>query len=225
MRAYRIRISLAGTDPLIWREITVPEGIRFSQLHKIFQKAMGWEDRHDYFFSLNEGYTRITGIREEYEEYSLVKRLTENNELNRDNDPNAMQTALLQKEMKYAGTTRVGRYLEETGRFVYVYDLGDHWIHDIEIIDIIEDYKFGYPKLHRGSEHCPPENIGGAIKYGHLLKARESNDPECLNLAWDLLEDKGTPYDPKAVNKEFRENMRFSEKTRIRAKAQERIAV
>lgn len=225
MRAYRIRISLAGTNPLIWREITVPEGIRFSQLHKIFQKTMGWEDRHYYFFSFNEGKTRITGIREEYEEYSLVKRLTENNELNRKNDPNAMQMALLHKEIKSAGTTRIGRYLEEASRFVYVYDLGDHWIHDIEIIDIIEDYKFSYPKLHRGAEQCPPENIGGIIRYSHLLKARESRDPECLNLAWDLLEDKGTPYHPKDINKFFRENMRFSEKTRVRASAQERIAV
>lgn len=225
MKAYRIRISLHGTDPLIWREITVPEGIRFSQLHKIFQKAMGWEDRHYYFFSFNEGHTRITGIREEYEEYSLVKRLAENNELNRDNDPNAMQTALLHKEMKYAGTTRIGRYLEEASRFVYVYDLGDHWIHDIEIIDIIEDYKFGYPKLHRGAEQCPPEDIGGVLRYGHLLKARESRDPECLNLVWDLLEDKGTVYDPKEINREFRLNMRFSEKRKVQTRTQERIAV
>jgi hypothetical protein len=39
-------VVLAGTDPLVWRSIQVPETYSFWDLHVAIQDAMGWKDCH-----------------------------------------------------------------------------------------------------------------------------------------------------------------------------------
>ncbi len=43
---YQLRIALHGTEPVVWRQVVVPGRITFAKLHKVFQIAMGWSDRH-----------------------------------------------------------------------------------------------------------------------------------------------------------------------------------
>ena len=42
----------AGTDPLVWRRIQVPEKYSFWDLHVAIQDAMGWLDYHLHEFRL-----------------------------------------------------------------------------------------------------------------------------------------------------------------------------
>ncbi len=48
--------------------------------------------------------------------------------------------------------------------FVYLYDFGDSWEHDVEVLEPGEA-----PGLVEGSGACPPEDCGGAPGYEHLL--------------------------------------------------------
>lgn len=46
----RVRISLEGTDPEVWRQVDVPAFVTLKQLHAVIQAATGWEDDHLYRF-------------------------------------------------------------------------------------------------------------------------------------------------------------------------------
>lgn len=46
----QLRITLEGTDPPVWRRVLVEEDTKLDRLHRIIQRAMGWEDYHLYEF-------------------------------------------------------------------------------------------------------------------------------------------------------------------------------
>lgn len=50
--AYQLKIILADSTPEIWRRVLVPFRITLAQLHDVIQRAMGWENLHDYRFQL-----------------------------------------------------------------------------------------------------------------------------------------------------------------------------
>ena len=50
-------------------------------------------------------------------------------------------------------------------RFVYLYDFGDCWEHDVEVLG-----SGGVPGLVEGFGACPPEDCGGVPGYEELLK-------------------------------------------------------
>jgi hypothetical protein len=43
---FQLLVVLAGTDPLVWRRILVPETYSFWDLHVALQDAVGWKDCH-----------------------------------------------------------------------------------------------------------------------------------------------------------------------------------
>ena len=43
---YRLKITLAGAEPLIWRNIQVPSSIKLCCLHSALQVVMGSTDSH-----------------------------------------------------------------------------------------------------------------------------------------------------------------------------------
>ena len=53
--SYILVITLVDSEPEIWREIMVPTKVTLQDLHTIIQKAMGWEDQHDYKFTQGVG--------------------------------------------------------------------------------------------------------------------------------------------------------------------------
>jgi len=52
--ACQFLIVLAGTRPLVWRRILVPERYTFWDLHVAIQDAMGWKDCHLHEFEVVE---------------------------------------------------------------------------------------------------------------------------------------------------------------------------
>lgn len=61
--------------------------------------------------------------------------------------------------------------METFKQFVYRYDYGDDWKHQIQLEEVILDYAVGYPTLLEGAGACPPEDVGGARGYEEFLKA------------------------------------------------------
>ena len=41
-------VALREVEPLVWRRLLVPGGVRLDKLHRIFQTALGWHEDHDH---------------------------------------------------------------------------------------------------------------------------------------------------------------------------------
>ena len=87
--------------------------------------------------------------------------------------------------------TLVARGVE---RFVYVYDFGDDWRHDI-VIERVADGKpnIDYPAFVDGKRRCPPEDVGGIPGFMQFLEA--ARDPMHSEHR-DMIRWYGKPFDP-----------------------------
>lgn len=52
---HRVKITLRGAKPPIWRRLEVPSGTTLERLHHVIQEAFGWEDCHLWVFSTPRG--------------------------------------------------------------------------------------------------------------------------------------------------------------------------
>jgi pRiA4b ORF-3-like protein len=52
---YRIKITLRGSKPPIWRRLEVPSGTTLHRLHGLIQDAFGWQDYHMWVFETAQG--------------------------------------------------------------------------------------------------------------------------------------------------------------------------
>jgi len=154
---YQLKIALREVSPLIWRRLLVTSTTTIAHLHAIMQTAMGWEDLHLHQF-------RIHG--KAYGVYRAGGLLF-------DDDPSQVHLCDFR--------LRAGE------RFLYEYDLGDLWQHDIRLERVwpLAPCK-RYPICIDGAGDCPPEDCGGPAGYMTLLDER-SSWPELLHAHDDVL--------------------------------------
>jgi hypothetical protein len=81
---------------------------------------------------------------------------------------------------------------ERDARFTYVYDFGDEWTHTVTVDEIRGSDNNIFTVLDGGGA-CPPEDIGGAPRYQHLLAALA--DPASAGHAY-AVEMLGADFDP-----------------------------
>ncbi len=88
-------------------------------------------------------------------------------------------------------------------RFVYAYDLGDGWQHDVEVLGAGSDR----PGCAGGQGACPPEDCGGAGGYADLLDAlADPRHPEHESMqTW--VGDRLRPFDQEATNQRVRDTV------------------
>ncbi len=86
-------------------------------------------------------------------------------------------------------------------RFVYEYDMGDSWEHEVVVERIAEsDPRFkGFPVCLDGARACPPEDCGGIGGYEDLLAALRDPKHEEHN---DMVEWVGGNFDSEAFDLE-----------------------
>jgi len=89
--------------------------------------------------------------------------------------------------------------------FIYEYDFGDSWQHEIKVEKVIaaKETILKHPILLAGERACPPEDVGGIPGYEEFLAALKN--PEDEENA-EILEWYGEEYDPDlfamdAINK------------------------
>ena len=83
-------------------------------------------------------------------------------------------------------------------RFVYEYDFGDSWTHQIVVEKIVPREKGKrYPVCIAGAMACPPEDCGGIWGYENFLEAIK--DPKHEEHE-SMLEWIGGPFDAEAFN-------------------------
>lgn len=85
-------------------------------------------------------------------------------------------------------------------RFVYEYDFGDSWEHDIVVEKILpaEQGKH-YPLCVAGKRACPPEDCGGVLGYENLVEIMSNPDHEEYA---EMSEWLGGVFDPEAFHLE-----------------------
>ena len=163
-RVARIRIELRDLEPRVWRRLDVPVSATLATLHEIVQIAMGWRFSHAYEFAVGD---RSYGEPVGADDQGIYKAKS------------------LQLE------TLIGRGF---GRFLYVYDFGDDWRHDVIVEGIHDgDPVMEYPAFVDGARRCPPENVGGVSGFMEFLEA--VLDPFHKQHA-RMVEWYGGPFDP-----------------------------
>ena len=167
----RMRIELQDIEPKVWRRVDVPLSSTLAALHEIIQVTMGWHDAHLFEFRIGD---RIYGGPDSDEE-------------------------MYDRRVYQARSTRLQSLVARgVGRFLYIYDFGDSWQHDI----VIEEVRNGeadidYPVFIDGARRCPPEDVGGPPGFMDFLEA-------ALNPAHAehrrMIEWYGGPFDPRDFN-------------------------
>jgi len=147
---FRLKVTLRGSKPPIWRRFLVPGDISLKRLHDSLQAVMGWPDSHLHQFEAR-GVCYGTSDRE-----FGVKRVSENK------------------------TTIGQVLRNTKDRLTYGYDFGDGWFHDVVLEEVLEFGQGGpYPIVEAGKRACPPEDVGGVYGYLNFLEAlADPNHPE-----------------------------------------------
>lgn len=169
----RIRITLADTEPSIWRRVDVPVEASLKMLHDVIQGAMGWLDYHLWEFEAGD---RRYGVP----------------------DPDWCDDSLLA-----AKNTKLKTLLERGVReFLYTYDMGDNWEH-IVTVEEVRDGEPGskYPRYVEGKRPAPPEDCGGTPGFKAFLKAlADPKHPEHEEVTEWHQGCYGKAYNPEAID-------------------------
>jgi hypothetical protein len=150
---YQFKITLLGTQPLVWRRFQVPE-CTLGELHHVIQMVMGWEEAHLHQFIVGKQY------------YGMVE-----------GDMSDMGLEMLDEtcfKLRDLIPPTVRSW-----RAVYEYDFGDSWEHELVLEKRLAAAEFpGNPLCLEGAGACPPEDCGGVWGYSELLEACKNKGPK-----------------------------------------------
>ncbi len=171
--AYRLKVTLRGSKPPIWRRLEVPGNITLAKLHRILQVAMGWTDSHLHSFRIGGTY---------YQEPGTFSDPLFNLAENRNEKRFKLEQVAPREKMK----------------FFYEYDFGDCWEILVEkIFPMTPENR--HPVCLKGARACPPEDIGGLGGYYDFLEImQDPKHPEHDHLR----EWAGGQFDPEKFNLE-----------------------
>lgn len=135
-----------------WRRLIVPMSYTFEQLHQAIQASFSWDEHHMYDFELQDGSNGYIRLELEQDEDEFEP-------------PDDSCRVYLTQEKTLAD------FLPEQTDFVYTYDFGDSWEHEIHLNSIISDYNNYFPVCIMGEGDAPPEDVGGVDGYLRFLDA------------------------------------------------------
>ncbi|MFN2506064.1 MAG: plasmid pRiA4b ORF-3 family protein [Acidimicrobiales bacterium] len=154
--AYQLRVVLRGLSPLVWRRLLVHAESTIADLHLVLQASFGWSDDHLHRFEIHG---REYGI-------SYLGGIS------------------FPDDARSVGLRTLGLRVGE--RFVYEYDFGDAWFHDLRVEQIARaEPRTPYPRCIGGRRAGPPENCGGA--WGFQRWRQDSRRHEVTSRLLELL--------------------------------------
>jgi len=167
---YQLKITLRDSRPPIWRRVLVPADFTLAKLHWVIQHAMGWTNSHLHHFRVGETY------------YSLPAPYTDWDELN-------------EKDSRKVRLDQIAPRVK--AKFVYEYDFGDSWEHEIVVEKILPEPGVKYPTCLKGKGACPPEDVGGVWGYAGFLEAIHDPNHEEHKMYLEWI---GGSFDPEAFD-------------------------
>ena len=153
---YTLHVQIRDITPLIWRRVQVEGFDSLRKLHHILQAAFGWTDSHLHEFEIDD------------KTYAMFDHDDVLVSMDPDNTFDDRKTKL--QKVAYPGLT-----------FLYKYDFGDGWEHDIAVekVEFIEGEPQGCAYIVAGERACPPEDVGGPFGYQEFLDSlREQPESE-----------------------------------------------
>ena len=151
----RTRVSIAYSDPEIWRLLELDASLTLDRVHQILQVAFQWRDAHLHSFSNEDPYapSRQRGA------LRLIPRRWISQDLVDDGHDGQLETE-----------TTLGQALASaSGVLFYEYDFGDSWLHHIELIEVFDSTDDPSALLLRGARRGPLEDSGGISGYTELM--------------------------------------------------------
>ena len=138
----KLKITLEGSSPSIWRRIVIPAAGTLQDLHEAIQCVMPWENYHLHEFLVGD------------EHYGVP-------------DPEYGDTMLDETTVTLGEI-----FTEYADGITYIYDFGDGWQHKIECegIDPGEVEVGSCAVCVDGEMACPPEDSGALFGYYRKLK-------------------------------------------------------
>jgi len=155
---YQLRISLFDTQPKIWRRILIPTSATLWELHSAIQDVFHWNHTHLHRFWYDDKFSKKSvwfGI---------------------PTDEDDMYDIEILPSWKH----KMSKYLNlEEPNLKYVYDLGDNWMHLIELENILPAEKgVTYPICIGGKRNAPPDDVGGTHGYEEMLEVLSNPSDE-----------------------------------------------
>lgn len=202
-KVYRLKVTLKGSVPKIWRRLEVPGDVTLGDLHAVLQVAMGWGEEHLHMFSFKTGLARQQ--REE-----IIRQMMKSGRW----DDRALRESVDYGQAD--GEMRVDDTEDEDGvtlaevaptekmKFVYEYDFGDSWDHEI-LVEKIGEAEAGvkYPRCTKGAGRGPEEDCGGVWGWAELVEIMANpKDPEYAERREWLGLKRGEKFDPEAFDVE-----------------------
>ncbi|WP_193199181.1 plasmid pRiA4b ORF-3 family protein [Nostoc sp. MG11] len=133
---YQLHIFILGISPMIWRRIKIRSDSTIADLHYIIQIVMGWTDSHLHRFVIHG------------KDYGIAQ----------------IGGMWFSDDPKVVKLSDFGWRMRE--RFLYEYDFGDNWQHQIRVEAILTPKSnCVYPVCIDGKRACPPEDCGGVWEF------------------------------------------------------------
>lgn len=129
---------------MVWRRFLVPSSVTLHRLHLVLQDVMGWKNYHLYRFKYGKNQYGEPDPENDFYELPFIN----------------------------SRRTKLGDIVrEERSLFLYEYDFGDGWEHQLMVEDILErEADKLYPVCIAGQNACPPEDCGGPHGYAEMLE-------------------------------------------------------
>lgn len=189
-----LKITLAGSDPKIWRRVEVHSGLTLDDLHYVIQSVLNWSDSHLYQFLIPPGGKQTREAMRNAMRYTMPPP----DPMFDDDDAAAGRAA----EML------VGRaFTEDCRQIIYEYDFGDSWEHLIKL----EKRTPGGDQEHTpvclaGENAAPYDDMGGIHGYSQWLEALADKTDDMHEQAVDWLGEDFDPahFDLDAANKRLK---------------------
>jgi hypothetical protein len=176
---YQLHVSLAGSDPLIWRRIQVPGHASLTYLHHALQIVMGWQESHLHEFIIDGRHY----ANPEWDDDGFGPKLFPERKFHlKDLSASARKS------------------------FRYIYDFGDGWIHEVKVEAILPSISGAkYPVCLEGANASPPEDSGGLGGYYEKLRImQDPNDPEYEDIKEWMGRFDPSAFSLEAVNRALR---------------------
>ncbi len=183
----KLKISLDGIKPIIWRRVIVNSDISLSDMHSVIQSVMPWYDEHMHRF-----YTATQTFMMPYDDDLLEEEDA--------------------ADIEAYENTVIGELLINNGdKLKYEYDFGDSWTHNIVLEEAVPPLEDRRAKFVTGKNMAPPEDCGSFGGYENLIEIMANpKHPEYEEMAeWLGMEDgevfdtKSLGFDPEEVNDEL----------------------
>lgn len=150
---FRIKVTLAGSKPPIWRRLLVPSSIRLNELHTVIQRSFDWDNSHLHSFYAGSG-----------------RRMTTYGPVDTGFGPDDIEETIDES------TVALGELIRTAGsKVTYLYDFGDSWEHLIELEDVLDEDTEDLPACTAGRGAAPLEDSGGIPGWYDIIAA--AHDP------------------------------------------------